>query len=56
MTISIGMRVSSVVFDEVVVTMSFLRISIPTDEDVPDMLTATESGVTSVGSSGNDGA
>ena len=55
-TISIGIRLLSVVFDEVVDTMSFLGVSIPTDEDGTDMLTATESGVTGSGSSGTDGA
>lgn len=55
-TISIRMRVRSVVFDEVVDTMSFLGVSIATEEDGADMLTATESGVTGVGSSDSDGA
>ncbi|KAG5590010.1 hypothetical protein H5410_040524 [Solanum commersonii] len=54
-TISIRVRVSSVVFDEVVDTMSFLGVSIPTDEDGTDMLTTTESSITGVGTSGNDG-
>lgn len=55
-TISIRVRVSSVVFDEVVDTMSFLGVCIPTDEDGTDMLTTTEFGITGVGTSGNDGA
>lgn len=53
-TISIEMRVPLVVFNKVIDIISFLNVSISTDEDDTDMLTTIESGITGVGCSIND--